>query len=287
MVDGKNMQSNFFIGTQLSSAKGFKSIGTDALAIGAATFQFFMRNPRGTKAKAINPGDIAALNTILRENHFGKILAHGPYTLNACSRDAHLRELSGEMFADDLERMEHLPGNYYNLHPGSRQGQDMETAVEYISKMIRENLSRRHRTTVLLETMSGKGSEVGSRFEELSMILEKTAMPEKMGVCFDACHLWDSGYDIVNDLDGVLEEFDRIIGLSFLKAFHINDSKNERGSRKDRHAVLGGGCIGLEAIVSIVNHPKLRHLPFITETPLDLEGHKAEIALLKSRFVSG
>mgnify|MGYP003623242164 CR=1 FL=1 len=298
-----------FLGTQLSSGKGFKNMGLEALAIEANTFQFFLRNPRGTKAKTVDPADVGQLKQILAENNFGPIIAHAPYTLNACSKDPHLRELSAEMFADDLERMENLPGNLYNLHPGSSLGQPLKEAVNYIAAMLNGVMNRRHHTTILLETMSGKGSEVGQSFEELAEIIARVDLDGQIGVCFDACHLWDSGYDIVNDLDGqigvcfdachlwdsgydivndldgVLNTFDKIIGLEKLKAFHLNNSRNPLGSRKDRHAPIGEGFIGLEGVFAIISHPQLKHLPFVTETPLDLAGHQREIALLKSRLI--
>ena len=262
-------------------------MGREALSIEANTFQFFMRNPRGTKARPLDKDDAARLKTLLSEYRFGTVIAHSPYTLNACSKDPHLRELSAEMFADDLSRMQHLPGNLYNMHPGSAAGQPLSAAVRHIAAMLNKVLTREHQTTVLLETMSGKGSETGRTFEELAAIMERVAFNEKIGVCFDACHLWDAGYDIVGDLDGVLNRFDRIIGLDRLKAFHINNSKNPLGSGKDRHAPIGGGFIGLEGIVAIINHPRLRRLPFITETPIDIAAHKQEIALLKSRYAEG
>ena len=278
------IKSMLTIGTQLSSGKGFEHIGKEALSIGANTVQFFLRNPRGTKAKALDTGDVARLKTLMEENRFGKVIAHSPYTLNACSKDPHLRELSAEMFAEDLNRMQHLPGNLYNMHPGSATGQETSTAVKYIASMLNDVVTPEHQTTILLETMSGKGSEIGQTFEELAAVIEKVALNDKIGVCFDACHLWDAGYDILNDLDGVLHRFDRIVGLGRLKAFHINNSKNPLGSRKDRHAPIGEGFIGLEGIVSIINHPQLRHLPFITETPIDVAAHKHEIAMLKNKY---
>ena len=274
-----------FLGTQLSSGKGFKNMGLEALAIETNTFQFLRPNPRGTKAKTVDPADVGQLKQILAENNFGPIIAHAPYTLNACSKDPHLRELSAEMFADDLERMENLPGNLYNLHPGSSLGQPLKEAVNYIAAMLNGVMNRRHHTTILLETMSGKGSEVGQSFEELAEIIARVDLDGQIGVCFDACHLWDSGYDIVNDLDGVLNTFDKIIGLEKLKAFHLNNSRNPLGSRKDRHAPIGEGFIGLEGVFAIISHPQLKHLPFVTETPLDLAGHQREIALLKSRLI--
>ena len=270
------------LGTQLSSGKGFEHMGREALSIGANTFQFFMRNPRGTKAKAIDPGDIGKLRELLKENAFGPVLAHAPYTLNACSKDPHLRGLSAEMFADDLGRMEYLPGNCYNFHPGSRTVLFLDEAIEHIAKMLNDTIRPGQQTTVLLETMSGKGSEVGGTFEELYRIMEKVTYGDKIGVCFDSCHMWDAGYDLVNGLDGVLEDFDRIIGLKHLRAVHINDSQNPLGSRKDRHAPIGDGTIGLQAVTAMICHPQLRHLPFITETPLDVGGHAAELALLKN-----
>ncbi|QQO08806.1 deoxyribonuclease IV [Breznakiella homolactica] len=291
MAEGSGTQTNarsprvYYIGTQISSGKGYTAMGRDAVKIGANTLQFFLRNPRGSKARPLNRDDLAGLSAVLAENNFGKIMAHAPYTVNACSRDPHLRELSAQMFSEDLDRMDLLPGNYYNFHPGSRQDQELSAAVDYIAGMLRTVLAGSRPTTVLLETMAGKGSEVGRNFEELAAIIDKAALPgDSLGICFDACHLWDSGYDIVHDLDGVLENFDRIIGLKYLKAFHINDSQNGRGSRKDRHAVLGGGYIGMDAILAIISHPALRGLPFITETPITLEEHREEIARLRERL---
>lgn len=272
------------IGTHLTSAKGFAHMGEDSLKAGASTLQFFTRNPRGTKAKALNIPDAEVLLTIMRENDFAPIIAHAPYTLNACSADPHVRELAAEMFADDLARLECLPGNYYNFHPGSHVNQGVETGTAYIAGMLNQILRPEQKTIVLLETMSGKGTEIGKTFEELKDIIDRVSLKDKLGICFDSCHLSDSGYDIINNLDGVLSNFDKIIGLSRLCAFHINDSMNPPGSHKDRHARIGEGYLGLNTIVSIINHPALRALPFILETPTDLEGHAAEIRLLKSCF---
>ena len=269
------------IGCHLSTSNGFKHMGTEALSIGANTFQFFTRNPRGGKAKAIDPKDVAALLEIVKEHQFAQLLAHASYTLNACSADAHLREFAAETMADDLVRMEYLPGNLYNFHPGSHVKQGSEAGIEMIAEMLNKTLKPEQTTTVLLETMAGKGSEVGRNFEELRAILDKVELTDKMGVCLDTCHVFDGGYDIVNDLDSVLEQFDQVIGLGRLKAIHLNDSLNQQGSHKDRHAGIGKGNIGLEAIVRIINHPSLRKLPFLLETPNELPGYAEEIKLLR------
>ena len=271
------------IGCHLSAAKGFAQMGRDAVSIGANTFQYFTRNPRGSKARAIDEADVAALLKIMEENHFGKLVAHAPYTLNACSADPHLREFARETLRDDLHRMEYLPGNYYNFHPGSHVGQGAETGIQEIAEALNEILWPEQQTTVLLETMAGKGSEVGRSFSELREILDRVELQDKMGVCLDTCHVSDGGYDIIHDLDGVLEEFDRIIGMDRLKALHINDSMNPPGSRKDRHARIGEGEIGLEAIVRVIRHPQLKGLPMELETPNDLEGYAREIALLRAQ----
>lgn len=271
------------IGCHLSAAKGFAQMGRDAVSIGANTFQYFTRNPRGSKARAIDEADVAALLKIMEENHFGKLVAHAPYTLNACSADPHLREFARETLRDDLHRMEYLPGNYYNFHPGSHVGQGAETGIQEIAEALNEILWPEQQTTVLLETMAGKGSEVGRSFSELREILDRVELQDKMGVCLDTCHVSDGGYDIIHDLDGVLEEFDRIIGMDRLKALHINDSMNPPGSHKDRHARIGEGEIGLEAIVRVIRHPQLRGLPMELETPNDLEGYAREIALLRAQ----
>lgn len=272
----------FYIGCHLSASNGFLAMGRTALSIGANTFQFFTRNPRGSKAKAIDPADVAAFLALAAENEFGTLVAHAPYTINPCSKDEHTREFARMTLADDLKRMEHLPGNVYNFHPGSHTGQGMETGIAQIAETLNAILTPDIRTTVLLETMSGKGSEVGSRFEELREIIDRVALSDKLGVCLDTCHVSDAGYDIADDLDGVLTEFDRVIGLERLKAVHINDSLNPRGSHKDRHARIGEGCLGAEALGRVVRHPALQGLPFVLETPNELAGYAREIALLKA-----
>lgn len=270
-----------FIGCHLSSSKGFLAMGKQALAIGGNTFQFFTRNPRGSKSKEIDPEDAAALCRFLSENGFGPIIAHAPYTLNACSAEARTREFAEEIMEDDLKRMEYVPGNLYNFHPGSHVGQGPEEGIRLIAEMLNRILKPEMNTTVLLETMAGKGSEVGRSFEELRAILDRVELSEKMGVCLDTCHVYDAGYDIVNDLDGVLKEFDRRIGIEKLKAIHINDSKNPMGSHKDRHEKIGLGSLGEEAFRKIVRHPWLEGLPMCLETPNELEGYEREIALLR------
>ena len=273
------------IGCHLSASKGYLAMGKDALKIGADTFQFFTRNPRGGKAKEIDETDVAAFLQLAAENRFTHILAHAPYTMNACSKDAGIRGFSREMMVDDLRRMEYLPGNFYNFHPGSHVGQGMDTGIAFIIEQLNAVIKPEQNTTILLETMAGKGSEVGGRFEELRRIIDGVHLPEKMGVCLDTCHVYDAGYDIVNNLDGVLDEFDHVIGLERLKAIHLNDSLNPMASHKDRHAKIGEGSLGLDAICRIINHPKLQHLFFILETPQeDLAGYGAEIALLRSCY---
>ncbi|HIX14686.1 MAG TPA: deoxyribonuclease IV [Candidatus Hungatella pullicola] len=269
------------IGCHLSSSKGYVSMGKTAVAIGANTFQFFTRNPRGAKAKDINPEDVKQFLTYAGSHGIEKILAHAPYTLNAASADPHVREFAWNTMADDLERMEYTPGNCYNFHPGSHVGQGAEAGIAYIADMLNHILKAEQRTTVLLETMSGKGSEVGRNFEELREILDRVDLSDHMGVCLDTCHVWDGGYDIVNDLDGVLNQFDRIIGLKRLKAIHLNDSQNPLGAHKDRHARIGEGYIGEEALKRVVTHPALRNLPFYLETPNELDGYAREIALMR------
>ena len=273
-----------YAGCHLSSSKGYFHMGKTAKEIGANTFQFFTRNPRGGKAKEIDPVDVRKFLAIAEENGFGKLVAHAPHTVNPCSAEERTREFARMVVAEDLERMNWLPGNYYNLHPGSHSGQGIETGVKHIAGMLNSILEPRHETIVLLEGMSGKGSEIGSRFEELKMIIDAVELNEKMGVCLDTCHLYDAGYDIAGGLDDVLNEFNKIIGLDRLRAIHLNDSKNPFGSRKDRHANLGEGFIGLEAIFRIINHPKLQGKPFILETPSELDGYQREIALLKEGF---
>lgn len=275
------MNEKLFLGAHLSCAKGFYKMGKEALSAQMNTMQFFLRNPRGAKAKALDPDDMAAFRTLLTDNSFAPVIAHAPYTLNPCSPDAHIRGLAEEMFADDLQRMEHIPGNLYNFHPGSRLKQPLEIAVAEIAELLNRLITPELHTTILLETMSGKGSEVGRDFQELRAILDRVEHPEKVGVCLDTCHVWDAGYDIGNDLDGVLTEFDRIIGLQNLKAIHLNDSLNACGSHKDRHALIGQGEIGFDALLRAVTHPALRGLPFTLETPTDTAGHAAEIAVLR------
>lgn len=272
------------IGCHLSSAKGYLAMGKEAEQIGAGTFQFFTRNPRGGNAKDIDPEDVRAFLAFAGEKDIAPILAHAPYTLNGCSADEKIRTFARNTMEDDLRRMEFTPGNLYNFHPGSHVKQGVETGIAYICDMLNAILKPEQTTTVLLETMAGKGSEVGRELSELREILDRVELQEKMGVCLDTCHVWDGGYDIVNHLDEVLDEFDRVIGLSRLKAIHLNDSQNPLGAHKDRHAKIGEGCIGLEALVRVISHPALKHLPFYLETPNDLDGYAREIALLKSRY---
>ena len=272
------------VGCHLSSSKGYLAMGKDAVKINANTFQFFTRNPRGGNAKAIVPSDVEAYLAFAAEHNITRILAHAPYTLNACSADEHLREFARATMADDLARMEYTPGNCYNFHPGSHVKQGVEIGITYISDMLNAILKPDQTTTVLLETMAGKGSEIGRSFEELREILDRVTLSDHMGVCLDTCHVWDGGYDIVNHLDEVLTEFDRVIGLSRLKAIHLNDSLNPLGAHKDRHARIGEGYIGKEALIRIINHPALRKLPFYLETPNELDGYVAEIALLRENY---
>ena len=272
------------VGCHLSSSKGYLAMGKDAVKINANTFQFFTRNPRGGNAKAIVPSDVEAYLAFAAEHNITRILAHAPYTLNACSADEHLREFARATMADDLARMEYTPGNCYNFHPGSHVKQGVEIGITYISDMLNAILKPDQTTTVLLETMAGKGSEIGRSFEELREILDRVTLSDHKGVCLDTCHVWDGGYDIVNHLDEVLTEFDRVIGLSRLKAIHLNDSLNPLGAHKDRHARIGEGYIGKEALIRIINHPALRKLPFYLETPNELDGYAAEIALLRENY---
>ena len=269
------------IGCHLSTSKGYLAMGKTALAIGANTFAFFTRNPRGGSAKAIDHTDAAALRKLLAANNFGTLVAHAPYTLNPCSDKPHAREFARECMADDLVRMEAVPGSYYNFHPGSHVKQGAEAGIDLIAGLLNEVLRPQQTTTVLLETMAGKGTEVGRTFEELAAIIERVELSDHMGVCLDTCHVHDGGYDIVNNLDGVLDEFDRVIGIERLRAVHLNDSKNPCGAHKDRHERIGEGYIGLEAFERIVTHPQLRDLPFILETPNELPGYAAEIELLR------
>ena len=273
-----------YIGNHTSSSRGYLAMGKQMLANGGNTFAFFTRNPRGGKAKEINPQDVQAFLQLEQENHFGKLVAHAPYVMNCCAAKENLREFARETMADDLKRLELTPGNYYNFHPGSHVGQGAETGIAKIAEILNEVLTKEQSTTVLLETMSGKGSEVGRNFQELRQIIDQVELKEKLGVCLDTCHVWDGGYDIVSDLDGVFTEFDQIIGLDRLKAIHLNDSMNGLGSHKDRHARLGEGEIGLEALVRVINHPATKGVPFILETPNDDEGWAREIALLRKEY---
>lgn len=273
-----------YIGNHTSSSKGYAAMGCQMVKNGGNTFAFFTRNPRGGNAKAIDPADVAKFLEIAREHEFGKIVAHAPYTLNACAAKENLRDFARETFADDLKRMEATPGNYYNFHPGSHVGQGVEVGIQKIAEVLNAVLTEDQTTTVLLETMAGKGSEVGSHFEELRAIMDLVEKRDKLGICLDTCHVWDAGYDIVNDLDGVLAEFDRIIGLEHLKAIHLNDSLNTLGSHKDRHAKIGEGQIGLDALVRVIRHPALDGKPFILETPNDDDGWTREIALLREKY---
>ena len=273
-----------YIGNHTSSSKGYAAMGRQIVKNGGNTFAFFTRNPRGGNAKAIDPADVAKFQEIAREHEFGKIVAHAPYTLNACAAKENLRDFARNTFSDDLKRMEATPGNYYNFHPGSHVGQGIEVGIQKIAEVLNAVLTEEQTTTVLLETMAGKGSEVGSYFQELRAIMDLVEKRDKLGICLDTCHVWDGGYDIVNDLDGVLTEFDRIIGLDHLKAIHLNDSLNPLGSHKDRHARIGEGQIGLVALVRVIRHPALEGKPFILETPNDDEGWTREIALLRERY---
>lgn len=275
----------FTIGCHLSASKGYLAMAKQAVSIGANTFQFFTRNPRGGKAKEINEDDVKAFLQYSKEHGINRILAHAPYTLNACSADSGIREFAKNTMADDLKRMEYTPGNYYNFHPGSHVGQGVEVGIDFIAEMLNEILTKDQTTIVLLETMSGKGSEVGRNFEELKAIIDKVKLKDKLGVCLDTCHIWDGGYDVVNNFDGVLDEFDKIIGLEKLKAIHLNDSKNDLASHKDRHEKIGEGKIGLDAISKIINNDRIKDLPFYLETPNEIDGYEREIVLLKKRRI--
>lgn len=275
----------FIIGAHLSSSKGYTAMLSQAQEIGANTFQFFTRNPRGGKAKDIDCSDVEEFLKLKERENFPVILAHAPYTLNCCSDKEEVRQFAVNTFADDLKRMEYTPGQLYNFHPGSHVGQGAKKGIELIADALNSVLYSEMTTTVLLETMAGKGTEIGRNFQELKEIIDKTELSDKLGVCLDTCHVFDGGYDIVNDLDGVLEEFDKIIGLSRLKAVHLNDSKNPMGSHKDRHEKIGQGNIGAEAIKRIINHPALKNLPFYLETPNDIGGYAEEIKFLKTLYV--
>lgn len=273
-----------YIGCHLSYSKGYEAMGRQALEIDANTFAFFTRNPRGGSAKAIDSADADALGEILTANNFGKLVAHAPYTMNACAADENIRRFAREAMADDLIRMEATPHNYYNFHPGSHVKQGVDVGIRLITEQLNQCLKAEQTTTVLLETMAGKGSEVGRCFEEIRAIIDGVELENKLGVCLDTCHVWDGGYDIVNNLDGVLEEFDRVIGLHRLKAIHLNDSLNPMGSHKDRHAKIGEGQIGADALIRVINHPKLKNLPFILETPNEIEGYAKEIKFLRENY---
>lgn len=280
-MSNENSQK-FKIGCHLSASKGFLNMGKEIVALGGNTFQFFTRNPRGGAAKDIDEKDVEAFKKFADENGIEVILAHAPYTLNACSADESIRDFAKRTFADDLARMEYVPGNLYNFHPGSHVKQGVEIGIDYITQMLNEVLKPEQTTKVLLETMAGKGSEIGRSFEELRAIIDRVELNDHLGVCLDTCHVYDAGYDIVNDLDGVLKQFDEIIGIDRLYAIHINDSKNPFESHKDRHEKIGEGSIGTEAFERIINHPMLEDKPFFLETPNELDGYAKEIALLKS-----
>lgn len=271
------------IGCHLSSAKGYLAMGKQAEALDANTFQFFTRNPRGSKAKPVDEADLAAYGAFARQRAMGPLVAHAPYTLNPASADPGLRDFALRVMSEDLATLEKLPAVYYNFHPGCHVGQGVEVGIEWIAQALNRLLTPGQRTMVLLETMSGKGSEVGSSFEELSEIIRRVEHEDKLGVCLDTCHVYSAGYDIRNNLDGVLEQFDRVLGLERLKAIHLNDSMTPFASRKDRHEKIGQGSLGLEAVERIIRHPSLRALPFELETPNELEGYAAEIALLRAR----
>ncbi|MBQ2981794.1 MAG: deoxyribonuclease IV [Lachnospiraceae bacterium] len=271
-----------YIGCHLSASKGYLAMGKQAIELGANTFAFFTRNPRGGSAKEIDEKDVEAFLKLAKENNFGKLVAHAPYTMNACAEKENIRQFAIEMLKDDIRRMEYTPNNYYNFHPGSHVGQGAEKGIEMIAEVLNMVLKPEQTTTVLLETMAGKGSEVGRNFEEIKAIIDKVELKDKLGVCLDTCHIWDGGYDIVNKLDEVIAEFDRVIGLDRLKAIHLNDSMNDIDTHKDRHEKIGQGHLGIDAITRIINHPALKDKPFILETPNDEAGYAKEIALLKS-----
>ena len=274
----------FKIGCHLSSSGGYLAMGKEAVRIGANAFQFFTRNPRGGAAKPLDLADINAFNEYRRENNIISVLAHAPYTMNACAKDEGLREFAKNTMLDDIMRLDNVDGAMYNFHPGSHVSQGVEVGIEYISSMLNEVIKEDQKTIILLETMAGKGSEVGRSFEEIKAIIDKVSLNHKLGVCLDTCHVYDGGYDIVNDLDNVLNEFDEIIGLDRLKAIHLNDTKNPFESHKDRHEKIGDGFLGIESITRIINHPKLKELPFFLETPNDIDGYEREIALLKTLY---
>lgn len=271
----------FKIGCHLSSSKGFLAMGKEANSIGANTFQFFTRNPRGGKAKALNKEDIDGFVKYAKEEGIISILAHAPYTVNACAKDVELRNFAIAIIKDDLDRLEHIPGCMYNFHPGSHVNQGTEVGIAYVAQALNDINSMSFQTPVLIETMAGKGTELGRNFQEIQRIIEQVENSDRLGVCLDTCHVFDGGYDIITDLDEVLNEFDRIIGLQRLQAIHLNDSKNVLGSHKDRHEQIEKGNIGQDAFSRMINHPKLKELPFYLETPNDIEGYRDEISLLK------
>ena len=273
------------IGCHLSSSGGFLAMGKHATELGADTFAFFTRNPRGGSAKEIDPADAKALVDYMQQNHFGKLVAHAPYTMNVCAAKPDIREFSRNVLKDDIKRMEYVPGNYYNFHPGSHVGQGAEEAIPMIADALNDAMFEDQQTIVLLETMAGKGSEVGRNFEELKAIIDRVELKDKIGVCFDTCHTWDGGYDVVGSLDAVLDEFDKVIGLDKLYALHLNDSKNPMDSHKDRHEKIGEGLLGEEGIRNVITHPLLQGKPFILETPNEDEGYKKEIALIRSWMI--
>lgn len=276
------MQQELVIGCHLSSSKGYEAMARTAQDIGANTFAFFTRNPRGGATKAIDPEDIKRFESACEEIGMGTIVVHGSYTINPCSAKESVREFAHEALDDDLARMEYTPGQYFNMHPGSHTGQGVEVGIEQIAETLNQVITADQTTTLLLETMAGKGSEVGSTFEELAAIRERMEHPEKVGVCLDTCHVWDAGYDIKGDLDGVLDEFNKVIGIDHLKALHVNDSLNVCGAHKDRHARIGEGEIGADALVRVLKHPALQGLPCILETPNELDGYAKEIAFFRN-----
>ncbi len=281
------MKEQLRIGNHLSSSGGYLAMGEEAVSLCADTFAFFTRNPRGGKAKEIDPKDVEAFLAFKKKNEIGALVAHAPYTLNPCAAKDNLRTFARETMADDLRRLELTPGNYYNFHPGSHVGQGAQTGIELCAALLNAVLKPGQHTMVLIETMSGKGSEIGRTFQEVRAIRDRVELKDHVGVCLDTCHIWDGGYDIVGHLDDVVAEFDDVLGLENLKAIHLNDSMNARGSHKDRHARIGEGEIGLEALVRVINHPRLCRLPFILETPNEHEGYAKEIALLRSHWQPG
>lgn len=275
---------NFKIGCHLSSSNGYLAMGKEIISIGGNTFQFFTRNPRGGQTKPLDLNDIALYNDFAKENGIEYVVAHAPYTMNLCSQDERTREFALMVLEDDLMRLEYVDNVLYNFHPGSHVGQGFEVGVKYIIDALNSVIKKGQKTTVLLETMAGKGSEIGRSFEEIKYIIDHVELKEHIGVCLDTCHVFDGGYDLINHLDEVIDDFDRIIGLLYLKAVHLNDSMNGLGSHKDRHQKIGEGSLGLETIKKIITHPKLKHLPFVLETPNEIEGYEREIALLRSIY---